>query len=453
MSFTKHKIKLITLYFNALILFIILISIFSFARPNTVCNGREFNKRIKTMVDGGDVAVDYKIVKFERGDNPPSDSDYYIDISEDNDESVIAYYMPVNPNEKDMTKVNLYWYATDTIQMNENAALMFQGFANIKSIDLTGFGFFEGLDDTRYMFKDCRQLTNLNLKPVGYNPVNGDLFTPTEMQGMFSGCQSLKEIDLSKFNTYLVTNMSELFYKCFNLRNIYVNNPNWNITSVNNFNKMFTDCHLLRTSQGKKAVDIPDDDYEKYANLAINGVDSFLKDPAQSYIDYVPAEEYVPIEGQGFLMDIPEQMEVYSEEPEYDGQGLDEMQNNLGNATEETGVVVDAPTAQNINNATQMLENITSAVDTINDTNSITEQESIDVAETVEEGSGRKIIELDEYLNANGDKTKQDKNIIEVLWEDYQPLLITLLIIIFVLLLLIGMLLYAYKDKKGHKEL
>ena len=71
------------------------------------------------------------------------------------------------------------------------------------------------------------------------------------------------------------------------------------------------------------------------------------------------------------------------------------------------------------------------------------------MTETVEEGSGKKIIELDEYLNADGDKNKQNKNIIEVLWEDYQPLLITLLISIFVLLLLIGMLLYLYKEKKS----
>ena len=74
------------------------------------------------------------------------------------------------------------------------------------------------------------------------------------------------------------------------------------------------------------------------------------------------------------------------------------------------------------------------------------------MTETVEEGSGKKIIELDEYLNADGDKNKQNKNIIEVLWEDYQPLLITLLISIFVLLLLIGMLLYLYKEKKSTKN-
>lgn len=472
MSFTKHSIKCLTIYFNALFAFIVLLTIICFARPNTICSGKEFNKRVKQLVDGGDVAVDYKVINFERGNNPPADSDFYVDVSEDRDESVIVYYISTDPNDKEMKRVNLYWYATDTIHMNENLALMFQGFANIKHIDLTGFSYFYGLNDLRYMFKDCKNLKSLHFLSNSYNPANGNLFTPTELQGMFYNCESIQNIDLSKFNTYLVTNMSDMFCKCFNLRNIYVNNPNWNIISVTNFNRMFTDCHLLRSIQGKKAVDIADDDYEKFAGLSANGSDSFLKDLNGSYTDYVPADEYVPLEAQGYLMgDLPDVMEEYYDEPEYDGQGTDNVQNNTGYVDGETGVVVDTSTtlsSQEVTNssssndisysanstaeAMQMLDNVTSANEILQDNSVITESESFEITETVEEGSGKKIVELDEYLNASGNTNKQNKNIIEVLWEDYQPLVVTLLIAIFVLLLLIGMVLYLYKEKKNTKN-
>ena len=476
MRFTKHSIKCIAIYFNALFSFIVVLSIFAFARPNTVCNGKEFNRRVKTLIDGGDVAIDYKATRFERGDNPPTDSSYYIDVSEDNDESVIVYYTIQNMNSKTEIKsdtpVNLYWYATDTIFINEYAAFMFQGFSNIKYIDLTGFSFFQGLDDTRYMFKDCRHLSNLHLSPTAYNPAEGKQFTPTEVQGMFYGCQSLKEIDLTCYNTYLVTNMSDMFCKCYNLRNIYVDKTNWNIVSVNNFNRMFSECHLLLTNKGKKAVDVPDDDYEKYANIGTDSVEGFVKDTISEYTSYISDDAYVPIDGQGFLMDVPpEPIDEYGEEPENDGDGSDKYQNNAGNANDETGVVVNAPTAPNnqvVSNASadasksysanstqeaiKVLENVTSAIESQQDNTNVVEQESAGVTETVEEGSGKKIIELDEYLNADGDKNRQNKNIIEVLWEDYQPLLITLLISIFVLLLLIGMLLYLYKEKKSTKN-
>ena len=41
---------------------------------------------------------------------------------------------------------------------------------------------------------------------------------------MFSGCNSLTNIDLSNFNTQNVTNMSYMFYKCSSLTNINLSN-------------------------------------------------------------------------------------------------------------------------------------------------------------------------------------------------------------------------------------
>ena len=480
-----NKIKTYKLFFiNNILLFTLLFACSAFARPNTLCNGKEFNRRVKTLVDGGEVAVDYKIFRFERGNNPPSDSSYYIDVSEDNDESVIVYYIRDNINSKKKDKeYNLYWYATDTIFMNENAAFMFQGFVNIKYIDLTGFSYFEGLDDTRYMFKDCRNLKNLQLKPTAYNPAEGKGFTPTEVQGMFYGCQSLREINLTQFNTYLVSNMSDMFCKCYNLRDIYVDKTNWNIENVYNFNRMFSDCHLLRTNKGKKAVDIADDEYEKYAAIGTADVESFIKDTNGEYTSYVSDDAYVPIDGQGYLMDVPaETFEDYGDEPEYDGDGTGGAPNNAGFSTNETGAMqmlqADTNTNQTQANAnTQTSNNSTIATEkqTINESitqnnNNLQETQqsnaslidseqpntndadAIESSKNIEEGSSKKIVEINEYLAGEGKKNAKDRNVIEVLIDDYQPLLITLLISIFVLLLLIGMVFYLYKEKRNSSD-
>lgn len=41
------------------------------------------------------------------------------------------------------------------------------------------------------------------------------------MKSMFMNCDSLKEINLFKFNTENVNNMSYMFYNCKSLKNLY----------------------------------------------------------------------------------------------------------------------------------------------------------------------------------------------------------------------------------------
>jgi surface protein len=46
------------------------------------------------------------------------------------------------------------------------------------------------------------------------------------MKSMFMNCDSLKEINLFKFNTENVNNMSYMFYNCKSLKNLYISNFN-----------------------------------------------------------------------------------------------------------------------------------------------------------------------------------------------------------------------------------
>ena len=60
------------------------------------------------------------------------------------------------------------------------------------------------------------------------------------MGGMFSGCSSLKELNLSNFNTNNVTNMVAMFYECYSLKELNISNFNFN--KVFDMKEMFWGC-------------------------------------------------------------------------------------------------------------------------------------------------------------------------------------------------------------------
>ena len=60
------------------------------------------------------------------------------------------------------------------------------------------------------------------------------------MEGMFSICSSLKELNLSNFNTNNVTDMNSMFYGCSSLKEL--NLSNFNTNNVTNMYEMFHGC-------------------------------------------------------------------------------------------------------------------------------------------------------------------------------------------------------------------
>ena len=94
------------------------------------------------------------------------------------------------------------------------------------------------------------------------------------MTGMFFECSSLKEINLSNFNTNNVTNMSYMFSECSSLKDL--NLSNFNTTNVTNMNYMFDRCSdelkLKIRSQYKNFHEIAFDDYN-YDNFFNNDSD------------------------------------------------------------------------------------------------------------------------------------------------------------------------------------
>ena len=70
---------------------------------------------------------------------------------------------------------------------------------------------------------------------------------------MFFNCRSLKELDLSNFNTNNVTNMSYMFNECKSLKEL--NLINFNTNNVTNMTYMFNQCNSLKWSMTLKTQD------------------------------------------------------------------------------------------------------------------------------------------------------------------------------------------------------
>ena len=64
------------------------------------------------------------------------------------------------------------------------------------------------------------------------------------MKYLFYGCSSLKELDLSNFNTDNVTDMSFMFYNCSSLKRLNISN--FNIEKVTVLSYMFYECSSLK---------------------------------------------------------------------------------------------------------------------------------------------------------------------------------------------------------------
>ena len=65
------------------------------------------------------------------------------------------------------------------------------------------------------------------------------------MEYMFSGCEALTSLDVSKFNTRKVTNMSYMFYFCTSLTTIF-SNSNWKVGYKVDGYYMFGYCTKLK---------------------------------------------------------------------------------------------------------------------------------------------------------------------------------------------------------------
>ena len=129
---------------------------------------------------------------------------------------------------------------------------MFRGCASLTELDLSGSNA-EKVKDMGWMFYGCVALSNLNLS--GFK--TGSL---TDMRYLFSSCQSLESLDLSGFNTENVTSMVSMFFQCSSLRSLDLSS--FNTSKVIGMNLMFYNCTNL------ESIDLSSFDTENLQQMA-----------------------------------------------------------------------------------------------------------------------------------------------------------------------------------------
>lgn len=114
---------------------------------------------------------------------------------------------------------------------------MFRGCASLTELDLSGSNA-EKVKDMCKMFYGCVALSNLNLSGFKTGSV-------TDMRYLFTSCQSLESLDLSGFNTENVTSMESMFSQCSSLRSLDLSS--FNTSKVIGMNLMFYNCTNLES--------------------------------------------------------------------------------------------------------------------------------------------------------------------------------------------------------------
>ena len=132
-----------------------------------------------------------------------------------------------------------------TIMMPEDSSGMFQGLSSLSSIDLRKFDTSK-VTNMSEMFCACKKLKSLDLSSFNTSNV-------TDMSYMFGthdhktaiGNDSLINLNVSSFNTSNVVNMEGMFNGCINLKNLNVSS--FDTSNVENMSFMFGGCRSLNS--------------------------------------------------------------------------------------------------------------------------------------------------------------------------------------------------------------
>lgn len=122
---------------------------------------------------------------------------------------------------------------------------MFYGCKSLGDIDLSGFNT-SNVTNLYCMFYECAKLENLDLSSF-------DTHNVTTLTAMFYGCSNLKTIDLSSFETKNVVEMDYMFFQCHSLKTVYASGR-WNTDKITmaTGDMMFWDCSSLEGQFGTK---------------------------------------------------------------------------------------------------------------------------------------------------------------------------------------------------------
>lgn len=163
-----------------------------------------------------------------------------------------------------LTSLNLSTFDTSKVtDMNQ----MFAQCISLQTVDVSNFNT-DSVTDMYSMFYNCQSVTDIDLSnahKLAYTPgmfyncaalqsitfANSiDTSNVTNMGDMFSGCSSLKRIDLSNFDTSNVTNIWNLFANCSSLE--YIDISSFDLSNVTAHGNPFVNTTALKTLKTPK---------------------------------------------------------------------------------------------------------------------------------------------------------------------------------------------------------
>ena len=220
--------------------------------------------------------------------------DGYFDMSDKNSGTVLGYYKKISDNLYDITVGGLdeviapsdsalmfaYLSNLTTLKFNQNfnsnnitnlAGLLLYDRSltsvDINNLNIAGKYSTKNVTSTSYMFGVCTSLQSLNVsnlntsnvtdmslmfggltnvKNITFSDTSNNAFTTKNvrnMEGMFSTCIRLTELDLSTFDTSKVTNMNGMF-SSFHTNTRILDITKFNTSNVTDMNGMFQDCYI-----------------------------------------------------------------------------------------------------------------------------------------------------------------------------------------------------------------
>lgn len=111
----------------------------------------------------------------------------------------------------------------------------FSGCSSLKKLDLSGWNV-EKVSDFINLFSGCIELEEIK----GINDWNTN--NVTGMSCTFLNCQNISKLDLSKWDLKNVTNMTQTFWNMKKLKNLFLNNTEFNIDGLKKYNRIITGC-------------------------------------------------------------------------------------------------------------------------------------------------------------------------------------------------------------------
>lgn len=196
--------------------------------------GANFNCAIKKLVSGKDV-FDTGVIDTTITAFAWSDT---APASSDNAIDVSATHDGSIKVWFDSESGTIYLFSdADQIYLNSDSSFMFSNFSAAKSIDMSRFDS-KLLTNTSNMFGGCKALTSLDVSKI-------DTSNVTDMSGMFEQCSTLTSLDVSGFNTSSATTMRRMFYLCSSVKTLDVSK--WDTSNVTDMCAMFSTCTKLNT--------------------------------------------------------------------------------------------------------------------------------------------------------------------------------------------------------------